>query len=150
MYKYSASTGGFYVPGIHSIIPDDAVDVSQNEHAALMAAQSAGEKIQPDSKGRPTAISPTTRLTDAQAGLRALINAGFDAALTASLTMPSRNTPASVVELALAIEDFKAEDPNGWIDLRAIHEARRDALLTAVDAASTPEAVQAIAVSYAV
>ena len=64
--------------------------------------------------------------------------------------MPSRTNPASVVELALAIEDFKTDDPTGWSDLRAIHEARRNVLLAAVDAATTPEAVQAITVSYAV
>ena len=70
--------------------------------------------------------------------------------MTASLTMPSRNNPASAVELALAIEDFKTDDPTGWADLRAIHEARRDALLSAVAAATRVEAVQAIAVSFAV
>ena len=89
-------------------------------------------------------------LSEAQAAKRTLINAGFDAAMTASLTMPSRNNPASAVELALAIEDFKTDDPTGWADLRAIHEARRDALLSAVAAATSVEAVQAIAVSFAV
>lgn len=93
---------------------------------------------------------PAPQLADVQAAKRAEINAAFDAAMTASLTMPSRNNPASAVELALAIEDFKADDPTGWADLRAIHEARRAALLAAVDAATTPEAVQAISVFYAV
>jgi len=94
--------------------------------------------------------APQQPLAEAQAAKRASINAGFDAAMTASLTMPSRTNPASAVELALAIEDFKADDPTGWADLRAIHEARRTALLAAVDAATTVEAVQAIAVNYAV
>lgn len=94
--------------------------------------------------------APLPSLVDAQLVKRQQINAGFDAALVASLTMPSRTNPASVVELALAIEDFKTDDPTGWSDLRAIHEARRNVLLAAVDAATTPEAVQAITVSYAV
>ena len=94
--------------------------------------------------------APQQPLAEAQAAKRASINAGFDAAMTASLTMPSRNNPASAVELALAIEDFKTDDPTGWADLRAIHEARRDALLSAVAAATSVEAVQAIAVSFAV
>lgn len=94
--------------------------------------------------------APQQPLAGAQATKRTSINAGFDAAMTASLTMPSRNNPASAVELALAIEDFKADDPTGWADLRTIHEARRTALLAAVDAATTVEAVQAIAVNYAV
>ena len=107
-----------------------------------------------DERPQPTwaelceAIKP--KLASVQAAKRASINGGFDAAMTASLTMPSRNNPASAVELALAIEDFKADDPIGWADLRAIHEARRDELLAAVDAATTVDAVQAIAASYAV
>lgn len=93
---------------------------------------------------------PAPPLAEAQTAKRMEINAGFDAALTASLTMPSRTDPPSAVELALAIEDFKSDDPTGLGDLRAIHEARRTALLAAVDAATSVEAVQAITVSYAV
>lgn len=85
-----------------------------------------------------------------RAAKRVEINAGFDAALTASLTMPSRNTPPSIVELAIAIADFKADDPAELTDLQAIHEARRASLLAAVDAATTVAEVQAITVSYAV
>lgn len=83
-----------------------------------------------------------------QAAKRAEINAGFDAALTASLTMPSVNP--SAVELTVAIGLFNAEDPIGLVDLCAIHEARRASLLAAVDAATTVAEVQAITVSYAV
>lgn len=99
--------------------------------------------------GAITSEPPLTP-AEAQTAKRVEINAGFDAALTASLTMPSRDTPPSVVELAIAIADFKADDPVGLTDLQAIHEARRTSLLAAVDAATTPEAVQAITVSYAV
>lgn len=93
---------------------------------------------------------PAPPLAEAQTAKRMEINAGFDAALTASLTMPSRTDPPSAVELALAIEDFKSDDPTGLGDLRAIHEARRTALLAAVDAATTIAEVQAISVTYAV
>ena len=93
---------------------------------------------------------PSPTLMDVKAKKRRDIDIGFDSALTASLTMPSRSTPPSVVELAMAIEDFKTEDYTGWLDLRTIHESRRTALLAAVDAATTPEAVQAISVTYAV
>ena len=93
---------------------------------------------------------PQPLLPDMQAAKRAEINAGFDAALTASLTMPSVNTPPSTVELTVAIGLFNAEDPIGLVDLCAIHEARRAALIAAVDAATTVDAVQAISVSYAV
>lgn len=93
---------------------------------------------------------PSPSLSAVQSTKRAEINAGFEGALTASLTMPSRNTPPSAVELAIAIADFKVDDPTGLTDLQAIHSARRTALLAAVDAATTVEAVQSITVTYAV
>ena len=93
---------------------------------------------------------PTPPLAEAQTAKRMEINAGFDAALAASLTMPSRDTPPSVVELAIAIADFKADDPAGLTDLQSIHETRRLELLAAVDAATTIAEVQAISVTYAV
>ncbi len=89
-------------------------------------------------------------LPEAQTAKRAEINAGFEAALVASLTMPSRSTPPSAVELAVAVGLFNADDPTGLSDLCAIHEARRDTMLAAVDAATTVDAVQAISVTYAV
>lgn len=93
---------------------------------------------------------PAPPLPDVQAAKRAEINAGFDAAMAASLTMPSVNTPPSTVELTVAIGLFNAEDPTGLVDLCAIHEARRTALLAAVDAATTIAEVQEISVTYAV
>jgi hypothetical protein len=94
------------------------------------------------------AIKP--KLTPVQAAKRAEINAGFDAALTASLTMPSATNPPSAFAVYQAIEAWKTEDPEGYAALLAIHTARRDSLLSAVDAATSVEAVQAIAVTYAV
>lgn len=78
------------------------------------------------------------------------INAGFDAALAASITMPSRQSPPTAVEIALAIEDFKADDPEGWQTLRTVHQERRTLLLAAVDEATTIAEIEKIAVSYAV
>lgn len=94
--------------------------------------------------------APQQPLVEAQAAKRTSINAGFDAAMTASLTMPSSSTPALAFEVAYAIYDWRTEDPDGYAALLAIHTARRDALLAAVDAATTPAEVQAIVVSYAV
>lgn len=54
MYKYSKSTGGFYVVEIHGDnIPSDAVDVSKEEHQSLMEGQAAGKRISSDKKGNP-------------------------------------------------------------------------------------------------
>lgn len=80
----------------------------------------------------------------------AAVNAGFNAAMSASLTMPSVGTPPSTFEVASALYDWRTEDPEGYADLLAIHSARRDELLAAVAAATTTETVQAIVVSYAV
>lgn len=94
--------------------------------------------------------APQQPLADAQTAKRASVNAGFDAAMTASLTMPSNSTPPLAFEMAYAIYDWRTEDPDGYAALLAIHSARRTVLLAAVDAATTVEAVQAIAVNYAV
>lgn len=116
------------------------LDSEGNESAAELAAVLAVY-------GLP--MYPATIL-DVQTAKRQQINSGFDAAMTASLTMPSSSTPPLAFEVAYAIYDWRTEDPDGYAALLAIHTARRDQLLAAVDAAPTVEAVQAIAVSYAV
>lgn len=56
---YSKSTGGFYVAEIHGDnIPPDAVEITTDEHAALLAGQSAGKLIRADADGRPVAVDP--------------------------------------------------------------------------------------------
>lgn len=46
MYRYSSSTGGFYRTEIHGdAIPEDAIDVSDEQHEALLAGSSAGLTI---------------------------------------------------------------------------------------------------------
>lgn len=58
MYKYSASEKGFFLPEIHDVIPEDAVDVSEQEHEDLLAGQSAGLAITADDDGRPVLTEP--------------------------------------------------------------------------------------------
>lgn len=100
--------------------------------------------------GRPykAGEEPVQALSEVQAAKRVEINAGFDLAMTASLTMPSASPNAFSVYQA--IETWKTEDPEGFNALLTIHTARRDSLLASVDAATTPEAVQSITISYAV
>lgn len=65
MYRYSPSTNGFYLPELSTApVPDDAVDVSTAEHAALMQAQGAGKVIRPDRDGRPVAADPPPPSTE--------------------------------------------------------------------------------------
>lgn len=89
-------------------------------------------------------------MAEATSRKRAEIAAGFTAAMAASLTMPSTGAPPSVFEVASALFEWRTEDPEGYADLLAIHETRREALLAAVEAADTADAVQAIEVDYAV
>lgn len=93
---------------------------------------------------------PAPLLVEVQAAKRVEINAGFETAITGSLTMPSASAPPSAFAVYQAIEVWKAEDPEGYSTLLAIHEARRASLLAAVDAATTIAEVQAISVTYAV
>lgn len=54
---YSKSTGGFYDTAIHGDnIPSDAVEITTEEHAALLDAQSQGKRIEADASGFPVAV----------------------------------------------------------------------------------------------
>jgi hypothetical protein len=56
---YSAQTAGFYDPAIHGDnIPTDAVQITAEQHAELIAGQSAGQIIAPDADGRPVLVDP--------------------------------------------------------------------------------------------
>lgn len=60
--KYSASTNGFYVDGIHGDnIPADSVDITEEQHITLLAGQSAGQQIVPDANGYPVLQDPPTQ-----------------------------------------------------------------------------------------
>lgn len=58
MYSFSPSAGGFFVAGMHPEIPADAVPVTDQQHAALMAAQAAGQMIVAGPDGAPIAVDP--------------------------------------------------------------------------------------------
>ena len=76
------------------------------------------------------------------------ISTGYDAAVAASLTMPTANPTEQDVTIGAAA--FAAEDAEGLAYILQTHAARRDELLAAVAAATTAAKVQAIEVSYAV
>ena len=62
---YSKSTNGFYLSEIHKTnIPDDAVEITKEQHAALLNAQSEGMTIQGDDQGRPYAAFPEYTLEE--------------------------------------------------------------------------------------
>ncbi len=56
---YSTLTGGFYTAEIHGVnIPADAVEITQEQHLALIDGQSHGKLIQADANGRPVLVDP--------------------------------------------------------------------------------------------
>lgn len=56
---YSASTGGFYDIEIHGTnIPSDAVEITDDEHAALLTGQAEGKLISADASGHPVLTTP--------------------------------------------------------------------------------------------
>ena len=56
-FFYSPNTGGFYLEAVHGDnMPLDVVEVSDEEHAALMAGQATGKLIQANEQGLPVLI----------------------------------------------------------------------------------------------
>lgn len=82
---YAKSTSGFYRPDIHGdSIPADAVEITNEEHAALLAAQAAGKRIEAGADGRPVAVDPPAipvakLLAQAQEELRSMRRNMLDA-----------------------------------------------------------------------
>ena len=76
------------------------------------------------------------------------IRSACDAAIVASLTMPTA-TP-STAEVAVAAASLAGIDPDGPDTLLALHTARRDELLAAVAAAESPADLAGVEVNYAV
>lgn len=59
MFFYSKSTGGFYIRDIHGDnIPEDSVEITAEQHAALLDGQSQGKIISADENGYPILIDP--------------------------------------------------------------------------------------------
>lgn len=57
--KYSKLTGGFYDEAIHGDnVPSDAVEITSEEHAVLLAGQASGKSIVPDANGAPMLVAP--------------------------------------------------------------------------------------------
>ena len=78
-------------------------------------------------------------LPDAKSAKQSEIQNGYDAALAASLTMPAASPTAQDVSIGAAL--LAVEDAEGLAYVQALHSARRDDLLAAVEAAETVEAV---------
>lgn len=81
MYLYSHATQGFYKADIHGDgVPSDAVQVTEEEHATLLAGQSAGQVIKSGADGRPVLEEPPPPTAEQlQAAFVAVIQFRLDA-----------------------------------------------------------------------
>ncbi|MFJ3050861.1 DUF4376 domain-containing protein [Pseudomonas nitroreducens] len=81
---YSQTTGGFYSTEIHGTnIPDDVVEITDEEHQKLLDGQSRGLLIQADESGTPELVAPPIAPVD----LKAVIAARRYAAETAGIAV---------------------------------------------------------------
>ena len=55
---YSKTTGGFYDNQIHTTLPEDAVKITAEYHATLLAGQAQGKTIMPGKDGKPMLADP--------------------------------------------------------------------------------------------
>lgn len=91
---------------------------------------------------------PAKPLTVLKAEKEREIKEACDAAIVASLTMPTASP--STTEVAVAAASLASVDPDGPDTLLSLHTARRDELLAAIAAAESPAALAGVEVSYAV
>lgn len=102
---YSKSTGGFYITEIHGEnIPADAVEITDEQHAALLQGQTDGQEIAGDDNGFPILIDRVQVVvvpgivTMRQARL-ALLEAGQLAAVEAAINaLPEPQRSAARIE----------------------------------------------------
>ena len=94
------------------------------------------------------AKSAAVLLAEAKASKIAEIEAGYDVAVAASLTMPTANPTAQDITIGAAA--FASEDAEGLAYIMQAHAARRTELLAAGEAAETVGDILVIVVAYAV
>lgn len=96
---FSASTNGFYFPPENTDIPNDAVEITEENYAELFEGQSAGKAISSDKTGNPILMAqplPTQEELVAQA--------------IAKKATLSAKASASIAPLQYAVDLKKATD----------------------------------------
>ena len=78
MWHYSAANRGFYNDTIHAALPGDAVEITEEEHESLLAAQAGGMEIMPGEGGRPVAAERVITPEQATGILKAEAQAALD------------------------------------------------------------------------
>lgn len=112
---YAKSTSGFYDPEIHGDqIPADAVEITGEAHAALLAGQSNGKVITADETGVPVLSDPPPltldqQLKNAQAARAAAYRAEAD-----PLFFMSQRGECTAAEWQAKVAEIKARIPNPY------------------------------------
>jgi hypothetical protein len=148
MMFYSPSAGAFYDPQIHEpgAIPQDAVAITRQRHAELLAGQTAGGRIIAGASGRPRLDLAKASITDQRAAAMAAIRREASRRIHA-LAPPHRqiNDAALIAEAALqiAMAGETTVDIAPLLARRAAIDALRAAARALISAAATftsPEA----------
>lgn len=111
--KFSYATGGFYSPALHATFPADAVDITSERHAELVAGLAEGKRIVAGSNGLPELTEPQ-RSPATASGLCARIDKAADMARSAVAGDPLRAVEYDRARLeaeAFAAADYQGEVP---------------------------------------
>lgn len=133
---YSASNNGFYTRDIHGDnIPADAVEITVEEHQALLEGQSQGKIISADKKGKPVLKDPPPPTPEQ-------IIAQYDAAVQQHLDAFARtrnytNIMSAATYATSTVPKFKAEGQYA-VEARDATWAKCYEVLAAVEAGSRP------------
>lgn len=94
---FSLANKGFYDDAIHTTLPDDAQELSKEEHQALLEGQSAGKKICFESADRPVLTDhPKATREENLARVRTEREALFDALDKAEMIATRRKDKARI------------------------------------------------------
>lgn len=111
---YSKSTGGFYDSAIHgNNIPSDAVEITNDEHAALLAGQSEGKIIAADANGFPVLQDPPEPTAEQIAAAVTAARASAYAAESDPLFFKAQRGEATMDEWLAKVAEIKARFPDG-------------------------------------
>jgi hypothetical protein len=109
---YSAKAAGFYDAALHgNNIPPDAVMITSEQHAALLAGQSQGKRIVADAAGRPFLQDPPPPTS---AEIAASVTAARAAAYrdeSDPLFFKAQRGEATMQEWLAKVEEIKARYP---------------------------------------
>lgn len=133
---YSSQTGGFYDTAVHGDnIPSDAVEITVEEHQALLEGQSQGKIISADKNGKPVLKDPPPPTPEQ-------IIAQYDAAVQQRLddfakTRNYTNIMSAATYATSQAPKFKAEGQYA-VEARDTTWAKCYEILAAVEAGSRP------------